>query len=128
MIDKEQLIGAWRLVKHGRFDVEGHYYATDDERSGQLTYAPDGSMSVLITKIPEPTELTHIIAYAGAFTIEGDKVCHHIKIASNSKRIGTTETRFASLRGNELTLRTEADNEGHYEIVWQKQRTERVTT
>jgi hypothetical protein len=128
MIGKEQLFGAWHLVKHGRFDAEGHYYVTDDGRNGQLTYAPDGSMSVLITKIPEPTELTDIIAYAGVFTVEGDKVFHHIKIASNSNRIGTTETRFATLRGNELTLKTELNDEGHYEIVWQKQRTERETT
>jgi hypothetical protein len=120
MIDRVRLIGSWRLVKHGRVDSLGNYHPTAERMNGQLIYASDNSMSVLITKIPEPVLVSDIIAYSGSFSVEGGKVLHHIKVSPYPKRLSTTEIRLASFRGDDLVLATEPDQGGRYEIVWRK--------
>lgn len=120
MIDRVRLIGNWGLVKHGRVDNLGNYHPTAERMNGQLIYAADGSMSVLITKAPEPVLVTDIIAYSGSFSLEGGKVLHHIKVSPYPHRLNTTEIRLASFRGDDLVLSTEPDQGGRYEIVWRK--------
>jgi hypothetical protein len=120
MIDRVRLIGNWGLVKHGRVDNLGNYHPTAERMNGQLIYAADGSMSVLITKAPEPKLVSDIIAYSGSFSVEGGKVLHHIKVSPDPKRLNTTEIRLVSFRGDDLVLTTEPDQGGRYEIVWRK--------
>lgn len=120
MIDRVCLIGRWGLVQHGRFDSLGNYHPTAEHMNGQLIYASDGSMSVLITKMPEPILTSDIIAYSGSYSVEDGKVLHHIEVSPYPKRLGTTEIRLASFRGDDLVLATEPDHGGRYEIVWRK--------
>ena len=109
------------MKKHGRFDLEGRYHATGVGMDGQLIYAVDGSMSVLITITPEPAHLKDIIAYSGFFSVDGSKVLHHVKISPYPNRLNTTGIRLAALNGDELVLTTEPDKEGHYEIIWHRE-------
>ena len=120
MIEPVKLIGAWTLVKHGRFDQLGKYYPTGEKMNGQLNYGPDGSMSVLITKIPEPLQLNDLIVYAGSFSVDGNKVSHHIKISPDLKRRNTIEIRSASFHGDDLVLTADVGENGRYEIVWRR--------
>ena len=120
MIDRSRLIGNWDLVKHGRVDNLGNYHPTAERMNGHLIYASDGSMSVLITKVPEPVLVSDMIAYSGNFSVEGGKVLHHIKVSPYPKRLSTAEIRIASFRGDDLVLTTEPDQGGQYEIVWRK--------
>jgi Lipocalin-like domain len=120
MIDRVRLIGNWALVKHGRVDNLGNYHPTAEQMNGQLIYAADASMSVLITKTPEPVLVTDIIAYSGSFSVAGGKVLHHIKVSPYPRRLNTTEIRLPSFRGDDLVLSTEPDQGGRYEIVWRK--------
>ena len=120
MIDRTRLIGRWRLVRHGHVDPLGNYHPTGERMNGQLIYACDGSMSVLITKVPEPNLASDIIAYSGSFSVAAGKVLHHIEVSPHPGRLGTTEIRLVSLRGNDLVLATEPDAGGRYEIVWRK--------
>jgi len=55
MIDRVRLTGNWALVKHGRVDNLGNYHPTAERMNGQLIYASDGSMSVLITRFRNPS-------------------------------------------------------------------------
>ena len=120
MIDGVRLIGNWNLVKHGSVDTLGNYHPTAEQMNGQLIYASDGSMSVLITKVPQPVLVSDMIAYSGSFSVEGCKVLHHIKVSPHPRRLNTTEVRLASFRGDDLVLTTEPDQEGQYEVVWRK--------
>ena len=120
MIDPVDLIGNWALVKHGRVDHLGNYHPTGEQMNGQLIYAADGSMSVVITKVPQPAQLSDIIVYSGNFSVDGGKVLHHIKVSPYPKRLNTTEIRLASFRGDDLVLTTEPGEGGRYEIVWRK--------
>ena len=45
--------------------------------------------------------------YAGTYTINGDKVVHHIDIAWNNARRRSDEDRFFKIDGDRLTLTTE---------------------
>jgi len=119
-VDRARLLGSWMLVKHGHFDPSGQYHSTGDHVSGELIYAADGSMSVLIAKIPEPAQLNDIIAYSGTFSIADNVVSHHIKMAADAKRVNTVEPRVAHFRGEDLVLTTMPNAEGYWEIVWRR--------
>jgi hypothetical protein len=88
--------------------------------AGQLIYAADGALSVLILKKRSPSNLEDIIAYSGRYTCVGNRVTHHIQVAPQAKRVGTSEIRIASIEGSQLTLRTESTEAGVYEIVWKR--------
>ena len=47
-----------------------------------------------------------LVAYAGAYTIEGDKVSHHIDASWNQAWTGTTQVRQFRIDGNTLHIRT----------------------
>jgi hypothetical protein len=67
-------------------------------------------------------------AYAGAYTLKGEKVIHHLDIARNegSHPPGTDMVRFYKLDGNILTISTAPNKsmvdgrEGRGVLVWEK--------
>ena len=46
-----------------------------------------------------------MIAYAGTYTLEADKVIHHVDISWNEARTGADQVRFFKLDGNISRLR-----------------------
>jgi hypothetical protein len=120
MIDTVDLIGNWALVKHGRVDSLGNYHPTGERMNGQLIYAADGSMSVFITKVPQPVQLSDIIVYSGHFSVDGGKVSHHIKVSPYPERLNSTEIRLAPFRGDDLVLNTAPGEGGQYEMIWRR--------
>lgn len=116
---RAHLVGSWVLVKHGHFDRSGQYHSTGDQMGGELIYAPDGSMSVLIMMVPKPAQLGDIIAYSGTFSIDGNKVLHHIEVSANPRhKVNTTESRLVSFRDGDLVLKTAPNADGQWKIVW----------
>jgi hypothetical protein len=116
------LLGTWRLKSFVRQDV-----ATGERRpalgehpEGYLGYAPDGRMYALFVAgdrvAPtgdQPTDAERVqlhksmLAYAGTYTIAGDKVVNHIDIAWNNARLGSDQVRYFQLEGDRLSLTTE---------------------
>jgi hypothetical protein len=47
-----------------------------------------------------------LIAYAGSYTIDGDKVSHHVDASWNQAWTGTTQVRQFKIEGNSLHIRT----------------------
>jgi len=47
-----------------------------------------------------------LVAYAGAYTVDGDKVSHHIDASWNQAWTGTTQVRQFRIDGNTLHIRT----------------------
>ena len=57
--------------------------------------------------IEEQSELFQSeIAYAGTYTVEGNKVTHHLDVASDEGRVGSDQVRFFRLEGDVLTITT----------------------
>jgi len=119
-LQASDLIGTWILVNHGFVNQDNQFKPTAQEMSGQLIYTDKGFMSVLITTKANAKKLEDLIAYSGSYSIENDKLFHHIQVAPSIKRVHTTEVRLPAFTQNCLILRTEPTAEGYYEITWEK--------
>jgi hypothetical protein len=118
----ERLWGTWRLVAFTRSDGAGA--STDvwgKDPRGYLTYGRDGRMSVVLVKTGRPraadaaqttdaerAELFRtLVAYAGTYTFDGEKVVHHIEVSANESWTGTDQVRHVKLDGSRLVLTTD---------------------
>src|SRR5216683_1728857 len=137
----EQLPGTYKLISSTRTILE-----TDEVKNsygkqpkGYIMYGKDGRMLVLITQegrpTPSRTDMTDkdradqyrtLNAYGGTYTFHGDSIEHHIDIAANETRVGSTEIREVKRDGNRLTYTTKpqpfsADGKmSVITLVWEK--------
>ncbi|HKX07013.1 MAG TPA: lipocalin-like domain-containing protein [Stellaceae bacterium] len=87
--------------------------------TGTLIYTADGRMSALVLaesrKAPAaamPTEaealslFKSMVAYAGRYTVQSDRVVHHVEQSWNQAWTGTDVVRFYKFEGSRLTLTT----------------------
>ncbi|PWN26360.1 hypothetical protein BDZ90DRAFT_261669 [Jaminaea rosea] len=102
------LVGTWRLTT---FDA---VYVSDpsqrkkqmgDQPNGLLVYSPDGYMSALMTSSDPEVHLPKA-GYAGKWTVEDDRVHHHVETSTQDAWVGTTLSRKIELKGQELLLTT----------------------
>ena len=122
-IDIKSLTGGWNLVHHHRVDKYGVARSTGEDVKGKLIYASDGALAVVITKRQtEPLTMKDISCYAGRFTFDGTCVHHHIAVSTRLERIGLTLKRTVTLSGDLLTLRSDPDGDGHFEIAWKREK------
>jgi CubicO group peptidase (beta-lactamase class C family) len=111
--------------------------------NGRITYTADGRMSVIITddgrkplsvndRLAPPAEeraqaFSTLVAYAGTYTLTGDKVVHHVEIDALQNRVGSDQVRYVTLQGNRLTLKTPPISRGGeqqvLELVWERLKT-----
>ncbi len=115
------------------------YNERGEHPNGYLSYAADGRMYAIITwdnrayprdVVPTNEERIKLygtmISYAGTYTMDADKVIHHVDISWNQIWTGTDQIRFYKLDGNILTI-TSAPNRnpvdgraGRSILVWEK--------
>jgi Lipocalin-like domain len=134
-------LGTWKLQSFTTEDLETGQKTEPlgAHPSGYLTYGPDCRMSLVIVednrKAPSalvPTDAEKIdlynglIAYAGTYAIDGDKVSHHIDASWNQAWTGTTQVRQFTIDGNTLHIRTmpgknpSTGRQGTADLVWTK--------
>jgi Lipocalin-like domain len=115
-------LGTWALQSWVSEDIETGQKTSPfgDHPSGYLSYGPDCRMYVILTKqdrkapasalVPTDAEKVDLygglVAYAGSYTIDGDKVSHHIDASWNQAWSGTTQVRQFKIDGNTLHLRS----------------------
>jgi hypothetical protein len=138
--DEGALIGTWRLKSFVR-EVSGTGERFDEmgaHPDGYLGYATDGRMYVIMVAdgrvkpreaVPSDAERAQLyesmVAYAGTYTVEGNKVVHHVDI-SWSAAWGGDQVRFFTLQGDTLTIKsapTKSWNDGREGVgilVWEK--------
>jgi hypothetical protein len=106
---------------------------------GYLSYSADGRMyaigasdSRVKPREANPTDEERVklhqtmFAYAGTYTVEGEKVVHHVDISWNQAWTGTDVVRFYKLDGSFLTIVTAPSKstvdgrEGRTFVVWEK--------
>jgi hypothetical protein len=135
------VLGTWKLKSFVReVTATGEKYNQMGEHpNGYLSYSADGRMYAIITMDnrikpldANPTDEQRVKlhqtlqAYAGTYTVQPDKVIHHVDISWNEAWTGTDQVRFFKLDGNILTI-TAAPNkspvdgrEGQTVLVWEK--------
>jgi hypothetical protein len=113
----EELPGTYRLISSTRTIIETGEVKDSygKQPKGYIMYGGDGRMLVLITHEGRPkpsrTDMTDqdradqyrtLNAYGGTYTFHGDSIEHHIDIAANETRVGSTEIREVKRGGNRL--------------------------
>lgn len=66
-----------------------------------------------------------MFAYAGTFSVVGDKVVHHVDISWNGVWTGTDQVRDYEINGSILTITSRIRDsvsglDNHYSVVWEK--------
>ncbi len=137
---KDDLVGVWR--ERGREIVRADGTAEADvPRASQIMYTADGYMAVVnapiertrvketaprmdldATSAAERAEAAiGVVAYAGTFEVTGEEVRHHLFTAINPNRVGDTQRRHITLKGDDLTLTAPTDAQGnHFRIHWRR--------
>jgi hypothetical protein len=136
---KHALVGTWKLVSAKNTTEKGE---VKDQMGpnpiGFLTYTADERMSVVMARsgrkpfstFPPPAEETAeafsanaFAAYAGSFTLDDDKVIHHVEVCAIENFANTDQVRSMTLQGDRLTLRAEGVLQGvtyRAELVWER--------
>ncbi|MGO4668114.1 lipocalin-like domain-containing protein [Bosea sp. 2YAB26] len=98
MADAEALLGTWKMISWTREAVATGVVtdAMGSDPVGYISYQPDGRMMALVLdrnrekpvgSAPSPEEkiglFDSMLAYAAAYTLEDDKVTHHVDAAWN---------------------------------------------
>ena len=115
---REPLIGTWKMVSWTVEDLATgeKQDALGPDPAGVITYSADGRVVVLVLKrdrrapadlVPTSEEkialYDSMFAYAGTFTVDHEKVVHHIDMSWNQAWTGTDQIRFCKLRNGVLT-------------------------
>ena len=66
------------------------------------------------------------LAYAGRYTLSGDKVIHHVEVSTVENWVNTDLVRLIKLQGDRLTLQTTPTSVGGKmqttELIWERVR------
>jgi hypothetical protein len=116
----DKLVGTWKLVSASSTTSKGERNDTPYGLNpvGFLTYSEDGRVTSLISygerkllSIASRTEeqaeaFNTFLAYAGRYTLGGEKVTHHIEISSIQNYVGKDLVRKIKFEGNQIVLIT----------------------
>jgi hypothetical protein len=140
---KNALVGTWKLVSATETTKKGEVRDIYGKNpAGLLTYTADGRMMAIITNggrkslsVPDyvgaPAEeraeaFATLVAYAGRYTLDGNKVIHHLEASWLKNVVNMDVIRFiVKLQGNKVTLRTAPFPRGglqiaNEELVWER--------
>jgi hypothetical protein len=115
---RKLLLGTWKMVSWTVEDLLSGEKSPGlgESPAGYITYSPEGRVMVLVLRSDrkKPAELVptnaekialygSMFAYAGTYSVDSEKVLHHIDMSWNEAWTGTTQIRFFKLQGDELT-------------------------
>jgi hypothetical protein len=115
-----RLVGTWKLVSASSKTSTGERSETPYglNPTGFLTYSEDGRVTSLISygerkllSVASRTEeqaeaFKTFLAYAGRYTLSGDKVIHHIEISSIPNYVDKDLVRNIKFQGDQIVLVT----------------------
>jgi hypothetical protein len=132
------VVGNWKLVSFFTEELARKKTALLGEHpKGYLIYTPQGRMMALVvheTRSPPKTDEDRInlhknmYAYSGRYTIEGDKITHHVDISWDEAWTGSDQVRYFKLEGDILTIKTGPSTnaitgkESVSTLVWERER------
>jgi hypothetical protein len=121
MAAEPSVVGTWALVSYtqqapGAAPVK----IWGEKPTGYLTYLPDGHMFIVLGaekrspagagaegQARRAKLLDGLTAYAGTYTVEGDKIVHRVEVAWLPEWEGTKQPRWFKLEGDRLSVRTQ---------------------
>lgn len=111
--DRAPIVGNWRLVSFEReFQATGEReYPMGKAPTGYILFLPEGRMAVVITgegrKAPATDQdraglFNSLVAYTGAYRVDGDKWITTVDVSANPAWVGTEQTRSFRVTGDRL--------------------------
>jgi hypothetical protein len=122
--EPDKLVGTWKLVSASATSASGVVDKTPygSNLSGTLIYTAERRVTVLLSygdrktlsgsdRVTAPAAeraeaFATFFAYAGRYSVAGDRVIHHVDIASYPNWVNTDFVRIFAFSGERLTLRT----------------------
>ena len=115
--ERDQLVGTWKLVSYQvEVQATGQKSPVMGEKpTGYATFTPEGRVFFMLTgeaRKPAKTDqeraelLNTLVAYCGAYTVEGDKWTTNVDVAWNPQWVGTKQVRDFKLDGDRLMVLT----------------------
>jgi hypothetical protein len=139
MVAANPLLGTWRLKSCVATTAAGVRATPYGENpAGFLSYSADGRMQAMgaargrvasAAFHPPDSERVALydtmFAYAGTYSVEADRVIHHVDISWNEIWTGTDQIRSFELNGDTLTLTTnftdpQSHAKVHYALEWER--------
>jgi hypothetical protein len=117
-------VGVWKLLSYSTQDPDTGevFYPFGKGAAGYIFYTAGGRMSAVLqaegrkkfsagNRINAPVEeraeaFSTSTAYSGTYTFEGERVIHHVEVATNPDWAGGDQLRYPKIEGNRLTIRT----------------------
>lgn len=134
-----ELVGTWRLIGASSITSTGEKIENPYGVGpvGFLTYTAEGRISSVISyggrkplpmnggKVEEQAEaFKTFLAYAGQYTLNGDKLTHHIEVSSIQNYVGRDLVRSVKFDGDRVTLLTPPTPVNGkiqiMELIWQR--------
>jgi hypothetical protein len=111
------VVGNWKIVSFFTEELATGKKSNllGEHPKGYLIYTPQGRMvGLLVHEKRSPPQVDedrinlhkYMYAYSGRYTVEGEKVVHHVDISWNESWTGTDQVRFFKLEGDKLTIKT----------------------
>jgi len=116
------VVGTWRVTDFSTLTVETNEISRPQGENpiGYIQYSPGRHMIVFLSEgnPPKPASFPYTDAerarihkgifgaYAGTYSVEGNKVTHHIVASWRPDWIGDDQIRYIELNGNKLTIKT----------------------
>jgi Lipocalin-like domain len=137
----QSVLGTWKLVSYVRevLGSDERFNQFGEDPAGYLGYSADGRMYAIFVRqdritpgdvVPTDEEgvklLGTMVAYAGTFTLDAEKVVHRIDVSWNQAWTGTDQVRYYQLKGDMLTITTapyrsyQDGRQGRSVLVWRK--------
>lgn len=138
---RARLVGTWKLTSASATGEDGrvNQQPFGAAPTGLLIYSPDGTMSAMIsyggrksltadrTAAPaaERAEaFATFFGYAGRYSVEGEKVVHHVEVASVQNWVNTDLVRVFRFENERLVLQTPPIAVGGSlrttELIWER--------
>jgi len=135
------LLGTWKMVSWQREIVATaeRFDALGRDPVGYINYGADGRVLLLIVSRDRPAPqaalpsdreklalFDSMMAYAGTYTLDAEKIVHHIDASWNEAWTGSDQIRFYKVDGDTLTIRgapakdPQTGQEVVYHVVFQK--------
>lgn len=137
----DKLVGTWKLVSASSTSKTGERSETPygPNPAGLLTYTEDGRVSAMIshggrkplsvgggTTDEQAEGFKTFLAYAGRYTLSGDKVTHYVEVSSIQNYVGKDLVRTVTFLGDQIVLLTPPTRINGkvqtVELIWQRVR------
>jgi Lipocalin-like domain len=116
------IVGTWQLTEYSQLllDTKEVIRPFGDHPVGYIQYSLGGHMLVFLTsgQLKRPASTTYtdaeraeihkgiINGYVGTYSVEGNKVIHHVLTSSRPEFVGSDQIRYFEVNGKTLIIKT----------------------